>query len=123
MREVWVEKVRVVGRAHAGGALYLKPGRQLLVAPGLLQAEGLSVHVGDDAFVHDGSVKAVYLLSGEEKRGAALLTVGPLAVGVGAGKGGTSMHLLGPGGWFADEQERLQPGSRLAVLPRVPAKK
>lgn len=98
---------------------------------GLFAMEGLDVRASAEAgkqlFALRGlsaqgegaAVQAVYQLHGDQKRGAAYLTVGALSVSLGIDQGGTSVHLLSPGSWFAQEQSRLQPRRSLGSLPRA----
>jgi hypothetical protein len=107
---------------------------------GLFAMEGLQVRgsaaVGSDTVVlrrldaggRGASIRAVYLAGGEQKRGAALLTVGSLSVGVGLGDA-SGVHLFGPGDWYADQERHLRAElppphpaiAREARAPRPPA--
>lgn len=63
------------------------------------------------------SIRAVYLVRGQSKRGAALLTVHGISLALGLSDGGTSVHPIGAGSYFADEQRKLQPAQTLGPLP------
>lgn len=45
VREIWIDKVRLQGSLRAGGAFYLKPRRQLYIAPAQLWLDGATVSV------------------------------------------------------------------------------
>ena len=83
------------------------------LGPGLFSLRGLTAQ-GAGA-----NVQAVYRVQGEEKRGAAYLSVGPLSVSLGVEGKKTSVHILSPGSWFAEEQAKLQPKLALGALPRA----
>ena len=96
---------------------------------GLFNMEGLTVHASVKASrgalaLRDltasgegSSVRAVYNLHGASKRGAALLTVHGISLALGLGDGGTSIHPIAAGSFFADEQRKLQPATALGPLP------
>jgi len=82
------------------------------LGPQLFALRGLAAE-GEGA-----KIQAVYRLRGEEKRGAAYLSVGPLSVSLGVEGDNKSVHILSPGSWFAEEQAKLQPELALGSLPR-----
>ncbi|HYZ87836.1 MAG TPA: hypothetical protein VE620_00940 [Myxococcales bacterium] len=70
-----------------------------------------------DAAGDRASIRAVYLADGKSKRGAALLGIGSLSVGVGLGDGG-GVHVLGPGDWYASQERGLRAEMRPPAPPR-----
>jgi len=69
---------------------------------------------GDHASVH-----AVLRADAEGSRGAALLSVRGLSLGVEVSPSGKSLHPVGAGSWFGDKVAQLDPGKALGPLPRA----
>jgi hypothetical protein len=69
---------------------------------------------GDHASVHG-------VLRADEggSRGAALLSVRGLSVGVEVSPAGTSVHFIAPGSWYGDKVAQLDPEKALGPLPRA----
>src|SRR5205823_7936497 len=63
VREIWFDKLRLLGPARLAGAFYLKPVRELLIAPAQL-------------FLDGAALQGV----AEELRGRVLLRLGPIDV-------------------------------------------
>lgn len=93
-------------RVRGSGAL----GNQLVVLRDLNA-------VGEGA-----SIRALYLAEGSTKRGAALLTVGALSVGVGLDDSNGGVHVFGPGDWYASQEKRLRTGLPSPAPPPAPAR-
>jgi hypothetical protein len=85
-----------------------------LAGPGFVALRDLTA-TGDGA-----SVRVAYRADGSGKRGAALLTVRGITVGVALEDGGTHMHLGAASDWFAEAQARLQPDRAVRPLARAP---
>jgi hypothetical protein len=65
VRVLWFDKLRLEGKAQVAGAFYLKPQREMYIAPGQLRIESASLHSdGDDV--------------AKDVRGELELRVGPL---------------------------------------------
>jgi len=47
VKQVWVDRIRLEGGAHVAGAFYLKPIRQVLVDPAVIEGKGLALAYGD----------------------------------------------------------------------------
>src|SRR3954470_19283794 len=43
VRQIWVDGIRLDGGAHLAGAFYLKPTRQVLIDPAVIEGKGLSL--------------------------------------------------------------------------------
>ncbi|HWE22976.1 MAG TPA: hypothetical protein VG496_03450, partial [Myxococcales bacterium] len=90
------------------------------ILSGLFAMEGLEVRgsamVGNETVVlrdlgargRGASIRAIYLADVEEKRGAALLTVGSISVGVGLADSNGGVHIFGPGDWYASQERALR---------------
>jgi hypothetical protein len=118
--------------------LYVRRADLPGIVSGLFAMEGLAVHgsallanrraaLRELAATGDGaSIRAIYLAENETKRGAALLKVGSISVGVGLGQGGSGVHILGPGDWYATEERQLRTqlpprsAARARIAPRPP---
>jgi hypothetical protein len=110
--------------------LYVRRADLPGVLSGLFAMEGLAVHgsgllangraaLRELAATGQGaSIRAIYLAERETKRGAALLKVGSISVGVGLGRGSSGVHVFGPGDWYANEERQL----RTQLPPRSTAR-
>ena len=84
-----------------------------------------------DAVGEGASIRAIYLAEGQAKRGAALLKVGFLSVGVGLDDSNGGVHIFGPGDWYASQEKGLRaalpqpapPPARARSARRPPARK
>jgi hypothetical protein len=47
IRELWFDKLRLEGKAQVSGAFYLKPQREIYIAPGVLHIEPSTFHIAD----------------------------------------------------------------------------
>jgi hypothetical protein len=65
------------------------------------------------------SVRLAYRADRSTKRGAALLTVSGITVGLRLGDGGTQVHLGAATDWFLDAQAKLQPDFAARPLTRA----
>ena len=110
--------------------LYVRRADLPGVLSGLFAMEGLAVHgsgllanrraaLRELAATGKGaSIRAIYLAEPAARRGAALLTVGSISVGVGLGEGSSGVHVFGPGDWYASEERQL----RTRLPPRASAR-
>jgi len=47
VKRIWVDRIRLEGGAHLAGAFYLKPIRQVLIAPAVIEGKGLALAYGE----------------------------------------------------------------------------